>query len=34
MAVNFSQRRFTDNGLISVIKKSVIDTNISPQHLE
>lgn len=34
MAVNFSPRQFRDNELIGFIRKSLIDTNISPQHLE
>jgi diguanylate cyclase (GGDEF)-like protein/PAS domain S-box-containing protein len=34
MAVNFSPRQFIDNELISFIRKSLIDTDISPEHLE
>jgi diguanylate cyclase (GGDEF)-like protein len=34
MAVNFSPRQFRDNELIGFIRKSLIDTNISPQHLQ
>jgi EAL domain-containing protein (putative c-di-GMP-specific phosphodiesterase class I) len=34
MAVNFSPRQFIDNELISFIRKSLTDTDISPEHLE
>jgi diguanylate cyclase (GGDEF)-like protein/PAS domain S-box-containing protein len=34
MALNFSPRQFIDNELISFIRKSLIDTDISPEHLE